>query len=254
MIIAETSIEINYVKPMPKLTEYVENIWMLRNTSDTEYEIIVLPDGRLDISFSYSFKQSYHVMLMGLGTKPEPTVIPAGVVIFAVSFKLLAMEYLLNLKAGSILNEGQLLPTDFLGIIEGDLSDFNAFCEKITATMLAFINPHIDNRKQTLFQLIYASNGTMTVAELSKKAYWSSRQINRYFNQQFGISIKEYCSILRFWASLPHIKNGQLFPELNFTDQSHFIKEIKKFSGVVPKELSKNQNDRFILLSVLPKR
>jgi AraC-like DNA-binding protein len=100
--------------------------------------------------------------------------------------------------------------------------------------------------------LIYSSNGSLSVKELSEKVNWSSRQINRYFNEQFGISLKTYCNILRFRASLPHIKKGKLFPELNFTDQNHFIKEIKKFSGVVPKELSKNQNDRFILLSALP--
>lgn len=84
MILAESSIKIEYVKPVPELIEYVKNIWMLRNTSDTEHEIIVLPDRKLNVSFSYFYKQPYHVMLMGLGTKPEPTVISPGVVIFTV--------------------------------------------------------------------------------------------------------------------------------------------------------------------------
>ncbi|MGE8425120.1 MAG: AraC family transcriptional regulator, partial [Sphingobacterium siyangense] len=74
---------------------------------------------------------------------------------------------------------------------------------------------------------------------------------NRYFNQQFGLSLKSYCNILRFRSSLDHIAKGKLFPEEHFFDQTHFIKEIKKFSGVVPKELLKNKNDRFILLSSL---
>ena len=91
----------------------------------------------------------------------------------------------------------------------------------------------------------------MKVQELSEKVSWSSRQINRYFTQQFGLSLKAFCKILRFRASLEHIAQGKLFPELNFTDQTHFIKEIKKFAGVVPKELLKNTNDRFILLSVM---
>ncbi len=118
--------------------------------------------------------------------------------------------------------------------------------------MLTLVKPNIDSRKQKLFELIYSSNGSLPVKELSEKVYWGSRQINRYFNKQFGISLKAYCNILRFRASLQHIKKGKLFPELNFADQNHFIKEIKKFSGVVPKDLSKNQNDRFILLSTLP--
>lgn len=57
MILAESSIKIEYVKPVPELIEYVKNIWMLRNTSDTEHEIIVLPDRKLNVSFSYFYKQ-----------------------------------------------------------------------------------------------------------------------------------------------------------------------------------------------------
>jgi len=81
--------------------------------------------------------------------------------------------------------------------------------------------------------------------------YWSSRQINRYFNQQFGISLKAYCNILRFGASFKHISEGKLFPEQNFTDQNHFIKEIKKYAGVTPKELSKNKNERFVNITAI---
>jgi AraC-like DNA-binding protein len=117
--------------------------------------------------------------------------------------------------------------------------------------MISQIKPDIDSRKQKLFEMIYTSNGALSVKELSEKVYWSSRQINRYFREQFGISLKAYCNILRFKASLQHIKEGKLYPEQDFADQNHFIKEIKKFSGVVPKELFKNQNDRFILLSTL---
>jgi AraC-like DNA-binding protein len=89
---------------------------------------------------------------------------------------------------------------------------------------------------------------------MSEQVHWSSRQINRYFNQLFGLSLKAYCNILRFRASFQHIKEGKLFPEQNFTDQAHFIKEIKKFSGVLPKELSKNKDDRFIQFSTLTKK
>src|SRR5690606_27153327 len=115
--------------------------------------------------------------------------------------------------------------------------------DKVAVTMHSLIKPGIDGRKQKLFNLVYASNGSLTVNELADSVGWSNRQINRYFNQQFGISLKAYCNILRFRASLLQIRDGKLFPEQNFSDQTHFIKEIKKFSGVVPKQLFKNQND-----------
>jgi AraC-like DNA-binding protein len=91
----------------------------------------------------------------------------------------------------------------------------------------------------------------MTVKELSGKVYWSSRQINRYFNQRFGVSLKTYCNILRFGASFKHISEGKLFPEQNFTDQNHFIKEIRKYAGVTPKELSKNENGQFVNITAI---
>jgi transcriptional regulator GlxA family with amidase domain len=51
----------------------------------------------------------------------------------------------------------------------------------------------------------------MTVYELSEKAGWSSRQINRYFTKQLGLSLKAYSTILRFRASLEHIAKGNCF-------------------------------------------
>jgi AraC-like DNA-binding protein len=92
------------------------------------------------------------------------------------------------------------------------------------------------------------------VKELSQKAYWSARQIGRYFNNYFGINLKAYCNILRFRASFTQIKEGKFFPEGDFADQPHFIKEVKKHSGVTPKVLNKNKNDRYIQFSLLTNR
>jgi AraC-like DNA-binding protein len=252
--ITDSGIEFKIAYPSPQLSGFVESFWMVENTSDKAHDTVGLPDGRFDIIFSYSATEPFHVMLMGLGTEPGQHPIPPKIVICAVSFKLLAIEYLLDIKAASLLNAAHPLPPDFWGITKNDLGDFENFCEKISVKMLSLIKPGIDSRKQKLFDLIYSSNGSLPVKELASKVFWSSRQINRYFNDHFGISIKAYCNILRFKASLHHIKEGKLYPELNFADQTHFIKEIKKFSGALPKELFKNQNDRFILLSALPKK
>jgi AraC-like DNA-binding protein len=112
----------------------------------------------------------------------------------------------------------------------------------------------MDPRKRKLFELIHLSNGTYTVNELSNSVFWNSRQINRYFTKTFGLQLKSYCNILRFKASMAHLNEGNLFPELNFTDQAHFIKQVKKLSSVIPKELAKNINDRFIQLSAWNKK
>lgn len=250
---ARNDLDYKLAGPMPALVDFVDSIWMIANQSDADLETVVLPDGRFDIFFSYSATEPYHVSLMGLGSEASQTTIAPKTVIYAVSFKLLAIEYLIDTPVSSLLNSASYLPDDFWGITAADLTDFDDFYKKVSARMVGLINAKVDNRKRILFDLIYASNGSMSVSELSDRAAWSSRQINRYFNQKFGISLKTYCSILRFRASFQHIQEGKLYPELKFADQAHFIKEVKRLSGVVPKVLAKNKNDRFIQFSALTK-
>jgi AraC-like DNA-binding protein len=240
-------------KPDSSLSDYIESFWMLDNPSENK-EVILLPDGRIDLIFSQSAKEPFDVVLLGIGTHPEQIVIAEKTKIFAVSFNLLATEYILHQSVSELLNSAKVLPIDFWNFNVDDLNDFEKFCEKISLKIKQELTQKIDERKLKLFDLIYSAKGSLTVKELSEKVIWSERQINRYFNQQFGISLKSYCGILRFRASFQHIKEGKLFPEQNFTDQSHFIKEIKKLSGFLPKELNQNKNDRFIQFSVLPEK
>ncbi|TDE15234.1 helix-turn-helix domain-containing protein [Dyadobacter psychrotolerans] len=248
------SIKYKVIKPEPALSDFVEGVWMLENTADTAHDIVVLPNGRFDIIFLILPNGPYHAAQMGLETEPSQASIPAKAILFAISFKLLAIEYLLDKKAASIVNTAVVLPNDFWGITTANLNSLENFYEKVSVKMISLIKPGIDSRKQKLFDLIYSSKGVLSVRELSEKVFWSSRQINRYFNEFFGISLKSYCNILRFEESLPYITAGKLFPELNFTDQNHFIKEVKKYSGVIPKELFRNKNDRFLLFHPMPKK
>ena len=233
------------------LTDFVENIGMFINTSEKAREVVLMPDGRIDLFFMKTGLEPFQTTLIGLETIPEQQDIPANAVAFKISFKPLGAEYLLKTSIADILNSAKVLPNDFWEFTNGDLENFDTFNLKITTKLKELLPAEIDERKRKLFKMVYKSNGEIKIQQLSEEISWSSREINRYFNKQFGLSLNAFCKILRFKASLEHIAKGRLFPELNFTDQTHFIKEIKKFSGVVPSELLKNTNDRFILLSVL---
>lgn len=241
-------------QPNSALQDFVESFWMLDNPSENK-EVILLPDGRIDLIFSQSLQEPFHIVLLGICTHPEQIVIAEKTKMFAVSFNLLAAEYILHTSVSELLNNAKSLPLNFWNFSANDLNDFEKFCQKASEKIQYELHSQkIDERKLKLFNLIYSEKGSLIVKELSEKVIWSERQINRYFNQQFGISLKSYCGILRFRASFKHIKEGKLFPEQNFSDQSHFIKEIKKLSGFLPKELNQNKNDRFIQFSILPEK
>ena len=247
---SEKDIQFKRVRPDALLADYVDNFWMLTNQSDQEKPVVILPDGRIDITCSYYATQSLHLRLVGLATEPAETNFPPRTTIFGISFTLLAVEYLLQDSVVPLLNGAAILPVGFWGINTIEFTDFERFCITLTRTIHERIKRPVDPRKQNLFRLLDTTNGSMTVREMAGQVGWSSRQINRYFTQYMGLSLKAYCTILRFQSTFGQLKEGNLFPVENFTDQAHFIRDVRKFANVVPKALFRNENDRFIQFSL----
>lgn len=247
------SLIIQSALPDPSISHFVHSFWMLENNTGKDISSTVLPNGMVDLAVMSTDPDIWQKTIRGLDTVPSEILIPKGTKMFSVGFKLLAVEYLFGDSVKDFLNTGKVLSDEIWYFDKEDLSTFEKFQIKTTAIIKNIAAENIDNRKKKLFELIYSSEGSVTVKLLSESVFWSSRQINRYFNQQFGISLKVYCNILRFGSSFKHISEGRLFPEQNFTDQNHFIKEIKKYSGVTPKELSKNKNNRFMDIAAIKK-
>lgn len=237
--------------PDKSISHFVHSFWMLENKTGKDIPSIILPNGMVDLTLIKNPSKNWEMFVRGIDTVPNQIIIKADIKIFTIGLKLLAVEYLLGGSIKDILNEGKNISNEFWQFEESDMSSMKIFCKKATQKITAIPTANIDSRKKKLFELIYSTDGSMTVKELSEKVHWSSRQINRYFNEQFGISLKAYCRILRFGSSFKHLSEGKLFPEQHFTDQNHFIKEIKKYAGVTPKELSKNKDERFIDITAI---
>jgi len=233
-------------QPQSALAEFVGRFWMVRNLSGQQQEISIIPNGMIDLVFTIAEDGSLESNLIGIENESSQHRIDHGKVYMGVGLRLLAVEYCLKESIAPIL--GKTIPLTSLhhDITKTDFDNFERFCHKISATLQSRISTGIDTRKQILFQALYDTHGSLKIKEYAEICCWTSRQINRYFSEWFGLSLKEYCNILRFRASLHHIKEGKFFPEQNYSDQSHFIREVKKFTGVTPKELFKRQNDRFI--------
>ena len=236
--------------PGPDLVSYVDCFWQLQTSPEAGRDIWLLPDGRIDVLFAQSATAPFQVVLLGLSTEASRTVLAGHTRICAVSLRLPAAEYLLREPVAGLLNTGRYLPTDFWGITPDDLINLATFARKLSATLRGLLPANPDPRKRKLFDLLYARDGSVPVQALAKGAGWSSRQINRYFQVYFGLSLKAYCGILRFRAAFPHLRAGRLFPEQPFADQAHFIREVRRLAGVRPKDLARNQDGRFIQFSV----
>jgi AraC-like DNA-binding protein len=238
--------------PDPSLSPFIKCFWSVYNPTTEEKRFTILPDGHFDFIFVLSDNQPLIGSLSGIWTKEFECVVPPNTTKFGISFKLLAVDYLLKTNISALVDTQQELPAGFWGIDREDCTDFNTFVRKAIKVISAIPVKDIDPRKEELSAIVHASKGAMKVEEIADTIHWSSRQLNRYFNSRYGLSLKSYCNILRYRASFDQLKKKQLFPEADYADQAHFIKEVKKYSGVSPKELALNKDDKFIQIATLP--
>jgi len=100
-----------------------------------------------------------------------------------------------------------------------------------------------ESRIDPTVNTIYQSNGFANIAELAKQACLSDAQFRRRFNEEIGMSPKEYSKIVRvnYISHLlfqnPKVKLTDLTYQLGYFDQAHFIKDFRSVTGLSPKRL-----------------
>ncbi|MFD2935381.1 helix-turn-helix domain-containing protein [Spirosoma flavum] len=241
------------IEPEGSMADFVHYFWQLTNATTEPKTVTILPDGYFDLLFSVVNNQPVQGSLVGLITQPVDYLMPINATTFAISFKLPAAEYLFNTSMADLVNKSTAIPLDFWGFAPADFADFTHFVSRANQLMTTRSSPSLDPRKLALFVLLYSTNGDRSITDISATIHWSPRQLNRYFTRQFGLSLKAYCTLLRYRASFGQLMDGKLYPQQGYADQAHFSKEIKKYSRATPKQLAANKKDRFIQLSTLSK-
>src|SRR6187431_2101742 len=145
------------IKPDKSLADFVYCFSSLQNLSVIN-EAVIIPNGKIDLIFSKTADNQLQISLLGLETKPKQTHIDV-IEFFAVSFNPLAIEYIFNASVADIINTGKHLPNTFWDFSIEDLTDFDAFQKKVLKKIQSLVPKEVDERKRSLFELIFATNG-----------------------------------------------------------------------------------------------
>ena len=245
----EDKIKFSQIYPSKGLEELIESYWTYQNPTNQSKKMTIFPDSFFKIIIEFQGANIIRYFLTGLWNKEVEIISPPHSSMYGIKFKILAPEYIFQKEIASLILSHQDLQLSFWDINDVIQGDFREFVDKIELRITKNIKQkRIQAKKRQLSQLLYFMNGDISAEEVSNQINWSNRQINRYLNKYLGVSLKTYLNIQKCHSSYFHISKGEFYPSNNYFDQPHFIREIKKHTGKTPKEIYKNQNDRFIQL------
>ncbi len=160
-----------------------------------------------------------------------------------------ASKYLLGIDPKKLNDECyDLLTIDYLdiGFYLNQLVETQILSEQvkiISNLMLALIRANKmtrNNKVQQAISLILMYKGLIKIKELLAKIHVTERTLERNFMSEVGLSPIQFAKIVQFQCSLNYLSEARFEKlidigfESGFTDQSHFIRTFKKYTGQTP--------------------
>lgn len=241
-------------KPNALLAPYIEVYWTAEGFVEEEISYTVLPDGCVDIIFSFgdtppksllepilpniigtmtSYFKGYHyglVCMLGIRFKP------AGF----TAFTRVPINELTNQQLSLTLVETLFDEQLYTSLPEKKLME-----DKILHIDSYFVNKlgklfSIDHQVEYAVALIWQTKGLLPLASVANKGCLSLRHFERKFKAAVGISPKTFSRVIKLKHTIAYLKEHKstsLFAaaiDCGYYDQAHLIKELRAFSGNAP--------------------
>lgn len=251
-----------FYQPPVHLKKYIRYFWSC-DLLDYQSEKIIYFDNYADkhprlvfqvndrpLLKSNENKEIPRAYICGIDTHPSSVSVQANFSHFGVSFSPFALTEIFKTANDILVNNNvDLNDLGYSGLIT-KLSDAKGHSSRIEI-MSRFIEDQISHKKivdHDIIQIVL-DNELVEQADLfrlQKKYKITERTMERLFKKAMGISPKTFQRLVRFEKTLALLKSptysnsasvGHL---LDYTDQSHFIKDFKKFTNITPYQFQKN--------------
>ncbi|SHF45639.1 helix-turn-helix domain-containing protein [Flavisolibacter ginsengisoli] len=264
-------IQFQHIEPHFLLKNYIEKMWLFKTSGRMPMEDLklVVPNGNLKLTISYkngivasmkgkTFSSKEHdITLTGLVDVPVilDTEKDVETETIGIEFRPQGVYRFFHFNLNEIKNQIYSLD-DLLGNRGKQLTEQIANAASAKQKMFLvqqFLIDQLYRKDEDLIfeycvEKINSSKGKITIKELEKKTGYSTRWLNIKFKEKLGVSPKNLSSVIRFKHYYQAIVNGKEksflkndFYELYY-DQSHFIKDFKRFTGSVPTKFEKQIN------------
>jgi len=241
------------------LLPYVNCIMTGENTDESIHtNIPIYADGYPGIMFQQATndfyllpkkKQLSQLFLYGQTIEPISLDVKGPYRSIVVQLYPFASKYLLGIDP-KILNDDcyDLLQIDYIDIqsFRTQLIHSNNFEEQlgiISALIRQLITAHkVSNNEpvQKAISIILSHNGQIKIKEVREQVFMTERTLERHFLSLVGLSPKQFAKIIQFQSALRSLSQSSYNTltdvglDSGFSDQSHFIRTFKKYTGQTP--------------------
>ena len=244
------------ISPAKSLENFIECYWIIESGDTTPVKQKIIPDGFPEIIFHY--RDPYRININKKWEIQEKALIAGQIKkhffiqstgaagVFGIKFKPAALTQLFGLSMDMLVDKVASLSSvkiKQLKVLENiDLTSHTAMVTSTENCLEKFIAEQERNVViEKAIDLVFKSNGTITVAGICKELFITERQLQRLFKQYIGLSPKFYSRIIRFNYIFQLMKEGKtswldITYHSGYFDQSHFIRDFKAFTGEDPSD------------------
>ncbi len=230
-----------------ELENYCMCIWTMRSKKILDKSISnnILPDSCIDIVIDFV---NFTICFAGFSKQTKPFALENKIDYMGVRLKPSIFYLLFKVGADQIMDCE--IPFEE---IEKEMTLEKIFGLKTSNERMECLKNYLQEKIKGKTQMpflkivedLYNNPKEQNVINIANQFGYNQRHLYRVFKANFGVSPKVLLNILRLHLCLTLLleKNMNLADIANFCgfyDQSHFIKEIKKYTGISPLKIIEN--------------
>jgi AraC-like DNA-binding protein len=240
----------------------IHSAWQIDGVPSFNKENI-LPKGIIEIIFSFSSSMiaakmgSKHYDLSkcfinGFNTMPIQLSLPERQSFLGIRLQPMGIKKLLKVPASAFSDSivDLTLVEPAFNSLWHQLADQNSFDNRISV-FYNWVEKRFSNlslQEQLINDFLNAAGKhELSVKELAASLFYSPRQLSRKLNEATGLNTEEVLLYKKYLHAVQLIHHSSLSLteiayESNFSDQSHFIKSFKTYTGMTPGEYHRQKS------------
>ncbi len=209
-------------------------------------KILSIPDGCVNIWFLWD-GGNCHARLIGSALMGKPSMVSNHERCFGIKFNAgVVPEVFLN-DIGHIINNN--CPVNVykdITFMERAMEKTESFEERVYYLLehdSVFGKNQVNSMTRFIVKDVGERMGNLAVSELAQMLGYSQHRTNQVFRENLGMPIKAYSGIVRIQNAIYGIERQNrdfLYENLGYYDQSHFIREFKRYTMLTPRIYDKD--------------